>query len=58
MAQMYGKNTIIARTLGRTNNGHTPVAAILFCSVFGLLSMLGIADRSFDQVGGPGGQDA
>ncbi|KAI9751513.1 MAG: Cationic amino acid transporter 2 [Lichina confinis] len=49
MAQMYGKNTIIARTLGRTNNGHTPVAAILFCSVFGLLSMLGIADRSFDQ---------
>lgn len=49
MAQMYGKNTIIARTLGRTNNGHTPVAAILFCSMFGLLSLLGIADKSFDQ---------
>ncbi|KAF2803245.1 uncharacterized protein BDZ99DRAFT_453470 [Mytilinidion resinicola] len=47
-AQLYG-NTFIKSTLGRTNNGHTPIAAIVFCSSFGFLALLGLADTSYNQ---------
>jgi amino acid transporter len=46
---MYG-NDFLKNTLGRTNNGNIPVAAILFCSLFGLLAFVGLADQSFNQV--------
>jgi yeast amino acid transporter len=46
---MYG-NDFIKGTLGRTNNGNTPVAAIIFCSLFGLIAFAGLADQSFNQV--------
>jgi yeast amino acid transporter len=46
---MYG-NDFIKGTLGRTNNGNTPVPAILFCSLFGLIAFVGLADQSFNQV--------
>ncbi|KAF1935599.1 hypothetical protein EJ02DRAFT_484259 [Clathrospora elynae] len=36
----------IANIFGRTNNGHTPLAAILLCSALGFLSLLGLADKS------------
>ncbi|KAH7374374.1 amino acid permease-domain-containing protein [Pyrenochaeta sp. MPI-SDFR-AT-0127] len=36
----------IAKILGRTNLGQTPLAAILFCSAFGFLSLIGLADRT------------
>ncbi|KAI9800303.1 MAG: Cationic amino acid transporter 2 [Piccolia ochrophora] len=48
LAQTYG-NVFVKKTLGRTNDGHTPVAAILVCSTFGLLAFLGLADKTFDQ---------
>jgi len=38
------------KTFGTTNNGHTPVTAILFCGAFGLLTFVGLCDTSFDQV--------
>lgn len=37
-------------TLGKTNAGHTPIAAILCCSTFGLLAFLGLADLTYNQV--------
>jgi yeast amino acid transporter len=49
MAQLYG-NDFIKSTLGTTNSGHTPIAAILSCSTFGLLAFLGLADDNYDQV--------
>ncbi|KAF1833515.1 hypothetical protein BDW02DRAFT_569955 [Decorospora gaudefroyi] len=39
----------IANVFGRTNNGHTPLAAILLCSALGLLSLIGLADRPGSQ---------
>ena len=45
IAQLYG-NSFIRNTLGKTNSGHTPMAAILFCSLFGLLAFLGLADNN------------
>lgn len=48
LAQQYG-NKFLRSTLGKTNNGHTPIAAILCCSSFGLLALLGLADVSFNQ---------
>ncbi|OCL08475.1 hypothetical protein AOQ84DRAFT_439560 [Glonium stellatum] len=48
LAQQYG-NEFLRSTLGKTNNGHTPIAAILCCSSFGLLALLGLADMSFNQ---------
>jgi amino acid transporter len=39
----------IANIFGRTNNGHTPLAAILFCSALGFLSLIGLADKSGSQ---------
>jgi hypothetical protein len=49
MAQTYG-NSFIKAKLGRTNTGQTPIAATLFCSLFGLLAFLGLADQTFNQV--------
>ena len=40
-------------TIGRTNNGNTPILAILICSVFGFLAFLGLEDTegsTFNQV--------
>ncbi|CAN9234018.1 hypothetical protein AA0121_g4230 [Alternaria tenuissima] len=39
----------VANIFGRTNNGHTPLAAILLCSALGFLSLVGLADRSSSQ---------
>lgn len=39
----------IANIFGRTNNGHTPLAAILFCSALGFLSLIGLADHTGSQ---------
>ncbi|KAF1847508.1 uncharacterized protein K460DRAFT_392847 [Cucurbitaria berberidis CBS 394.84] len=36
----------IANVFGRTNNGHTPLAAILFCSALGFISLIGLADKT------------
>jgi amino acid transporter len=48
LAQQYG-NKQVRNTLGKTNDGHTPIAAILCSSCFGLLAFLGLADESFNQ---------
>ncbi|KAI9776857.1 MAG: Cationic amino acid transporter 2 [Geoglossum umbratile] len=51
VAQTYGndffKDTL---ALGRTNDGNTPIPAILACSLFGFLAFLGLADVSFNEV--------
>jgi hypothetical protein len=39
-----------ADIFGRTNNGHTPLAAILLCSSFGFVSLAGLSWRAYDQV--------
>ncbi|KAI4690727.1 uncharacterized protein J4E88_002199 [Alternaria novae-zelandiae] len=39
----------IAKIFGRTNNGHTPLAAILLCSALGFLSLIGLADKTGSQ---------
>ncbi|KAF2831684.1 hypothetical protein CC86DRAFT_431605, partial [Ophiobolus disseminans] len=39
----------VAMVFGRTNHGHTPLAAIILCSGLGLLSLIGLADRSGSQ---------
>ncbi len=39
----------VAKVFGRTNNGHTPLAAILLCSGLGFLSLIGLIDRSGSQ---------
>jgi amino acid transporter len=39
----------VAHVFGRTNNGHTPLAAILLCSAFGFLSLVGLADKTGSQ---------
>jgi yeast amino acid transporter len=49
IAQLYG-NPFIKGTLGKTNVGLTPIAAIVVSSVFGLLAFLGLADKTYDQV--------
>ncbi|ERF68588.1 hypothetical protein EPUS_04686 [Endocarpon pusillum Z07020] len=48
IAQLYG-NDFIKRTIGTTNSGHTPIAAIICCSSFGLLAFLGLADGTYNQ---------
>jgi yeast amino acid transporter len=52
ISQIYGNN-LMKNTLGKTNAGHTPIAAILCCSTFGLLAFLGLADRTYNQVSIP-----
>lgn len=39
----------IANTVGRTNNGNTPLTAILFCSVLGFLSLVGLSKDEYSQ---------
>ncbi|PSN74606.1 hypothetical protein BS50DRAFT_19661 [Corynespora cassiicola Philippines] len=39
----------IADIFGKTNNGHTPLRAILLCSALGFLSLIGLADNSNSQ---------
>ncbi|MCJ1283638.1 Cationic amino acid transporter 2 [Xylographa opegraphella] len=48
ISQLYGNN-FIKETLGKTNSGHTPMAAIIFCSLFGFLAFLGLADTTYNQ---------
>lgn len=48
LAQKYG-TPYIKNTLGRTSAGGTPTAAILFCSIFGCIAFLALADQSYDQ---------
>ncbi|KAF2193405.1 hypothetical protein K469DRAFT_651793 [Zopfia rhizophila CBS 207.26] len=48
LAQRYG-NEFLQATVGATNPGHTPIAAVLCCATFGLLAFLGLADQTFDQ---------
>jgi amino acid transporter len=51
LAQNYGNTFINDKLgLGRTNNGHTPLTAIICCSLFGLLALAGLKDESFNQV--------
>jgi amino acid transporter len=38
-----------ADVLGRTNNGHTPLAAIGLCSILGLLSLVGLSQYAYSQ---------
>lgn len=49
LSQVYG-NQWVKDTFATTNNGNTPVAAILTCSAFSFLAFLGLADPTFDQV--------
>jgi amino acid transporter len=48
LSQQYLPNNI-AKVFGRTNNGHTPLAAILLCSALGFLSLIGLADTTGSQ---------
>lgn len=49
LSQMYMPKRV-AKIFGRTNNGHTPLAAILLCSVFGFLSLTGLSNQAYSQV--------
>ena len=49
LVQLYG-NSYMRAIFGRTNNGNTPMAAILFSSLFGFLALLVLVNTSFDQV--------
>lgn len=49
LAQMYLPKRA-ADLFGRTNNGHTPLAAILLCSAFGFISLAGLSNHAFSQV--------
>lgn len=51
LAQTYLPRRL-ANLFGRTNNGHTPLAAILLCSVFGFISLAGLSNHAFSQVCG------
>lgn len=48
LSKTFG-NRFLNDTVGKTNSGHTPLAAIICCSLFGLLAFLGLADDSFNQ---------
>ena len=51
LAQDFGPPWM-QRTVGRTSSNHTPIAAILLCSIFGLLTFLGVqntGDASLNQ---------
>ncbi|KAF2248498.1 hypothetical protein BU26DRAFT_531763 [Trematosphaeria pertusa] len=39
----------IANVFGKTNNGHTPLAAIALCSVFGFISLAGLSKYAYSQ---------
>ncbi|KAF1961896.1 hypothetical protein CC80DRAFT_463405 [Byssothecium circinans] len=38
-----------ASIFGRTNNGHTPLAAILLCSAFGFIALTGLSHHAYAQ---------
>lgn len=48
ICRKYGP-PFLRNSVGKTNNGHTPLAAIMICSLFGLLALLGLADSTFNQ---------
>ncbi|KAF2187484.1 hypothetical protein K469DRAFT_772116 [Zopfia rhizophila CBS 207.26] len=48
LAQTYMHDSV-ARTFGRTNNGNTPLAAILLCSALGFLTLIGLANDTYSQ---------
>ncbi|KAK7181055.1 hypothetical protein DPSP01_003596 [Paraphaeosphaeria sporulosa] len=48
LAQTYLPRTV-ADIFGRTNNGHTPLSAILLCSMFGFVSLAGLSRQAYDQ---------
>ncbi|KAF1995487.1 hypothetical protein P154DRAFT_580794 [Amniculicola lignicola CBS 123094] len=48
LSQQYGTRWM-RKTLGRTNDGHTPLASILFCSFFGFLSLSGLSQYAYSQ---------
>jgi amino acid transporter len=48
LSQQYLSRNV-ANIFGRTNNGHTPLAAILLCSALGFLSLIGLADKTGSQ---------
>ncbi|KAF2875146.1 amino acid permease-domain-containing protein [Massariosphaeria phaeospora] len=48
LAQTYLSRKL-ADTFGRTNNGHTPLAAIALCSVLGFLSLAGLSKNAHSQ---------
>lgn len=49
LAQTY-LPTKVANIFGKTNSGHTPLASILLCSVFGFVSLAGLSRQAYDQV--------
>lgn len=49
LAQTYLPRRV-ADIFGRTNNGHTPLSAILLCSMFGFVSLAGLSRQAYDQV--------
>ena len=49
LAQTYMPDWI-AHRVGRTNRGHTPLAAILTCSFLGFVSLLGFVNDEYAQV--------
>lgn len=38
-----------ANIFGHTNNGHTPLASILFCSLFGFVALAGLRENEGGQ---------
>lgn len=49
LAQTY-MHRKVADIFGKTNNGHTPLAAILLCSAFGFISLSGLSNHAYAQV--------
>jgi len=49
LAQTYMPRRL-AGIFGKTNNGHTPLAAILLCSAFGFISLSGLSRHAYNQV--------
>lgn len=49
LAQTYLPRKI-ADVFGRTNNGNTPLSAILLCSLFGFVSLAGLSRQANYQV--------
>lgn len=48
LAQNY-MPTWVANSVGRTNNGNTPLTAIIFCSILGFLSLVGLSKDEYSQ---------
>ena len=51
LAQKYGSNYIKKTVgLGTTNAGHTPIPAIICCSILGCVTFLCLTDQTYDLV--------